>query len=196
VKPCRLRYQTCETHLVSLKKSPKCQLKLHFYIPLDAEDHRRLFILCGEHNHELIENEVKATTEKSESILVPLVNENAKMIEKSTDSFGSVIPTFLTNLAKFDTLSPVSFSMSPNLSTPDALMGAMTQQPNAFSSFFETSPNPSIFFGLSPFSPLNAIGVQSNQENSKKRKFLEISEVLCENSNSSPNQDKLPPILQ
>lgn len=51
VKPCRFRFHTCEIHHVQLKKSSACKLKLHFYVPIEKEDHRRILLCLGSHNH-------------------------------------------------------------------------------------------------------------------------------------------------
>ena len=55
IKLCHLRHQICDKHQIVMKKTPKCTQKLHFYVPLEKNDFRRIFILCRNHNHELIE---------------------------------------------------------------------------------------------------------------------------------------------
>eukprot|EP01080_Neovahlkampfia_damariscottae_P009248 gene9248-1335_t len=70
-KLCHLRHQTCEKHGQLMKKTQKCSQKLHFYVPLEKSDTRRIFILCGGHNHELIEekdiNEMQNYEKRSSS---------------------------------------------------------------------------------------------------------------------------------
>ncbi|KAG2375127.1 hypothetical protein C9374_010131 [Naegleria lovaniensis] len=55
VRPCRLRFHTCQKHNnTTLTKSGKCPFKLHFYVPLEKDDNRRLLLCIGTHNHPLL----------------------------------------------------------------------------------------------------------------------------------------------
>jgi hypothetical protein len=55
VKPARYRFHACSIHKQSLQKSEhKCPVKLHFYVPVDTNDHRRLLLCLNEHNHALL----------------------------------------------------------------------------------------------------------------------------------------------
>jgi hypothetical protein len=55
VKPARYRFHACSIHKQSLQKSEhKCPVKLHFYVPIDTNDHRRLLLCLNEHNHALL----------------------------------------------------------------------------------------------------------------------------------------------
>ena len=55
VRPCRLRFHTCQKHNnATLTKSGKCSFKLHFYVPLDKDDNRRLLLCIGQHKHPLL----------------------------------------------------------------------------------------------------------------------------------------------
>ncbi|KAF0971708.1 hypothetical protein FDP41_009931 [Naegleria fowleri] len=69
VRPCRLRFHTCQKHNnTSLTKSGKCPFKLHFYVPLEKDDNRRLLLCIGTHNHPLLGD----TTTMNSGITVPL----------------------------------------------------------------------------------------------------------------------------
>ncbi|KAL0490055.1 hypothetical protein AKO1_009400 [Acrasis kona] len=55
VKPARFRFHACAVHKQSLQKSTnKCPVKLHFYVPIDTNDHRRLLLCLNDHNHALL----------------------------------------------------------------------------------------------------------------------------------------------
>lgn len=54
VKPSRFRFHTCQQHQTPLKRSKKCKFKLHFYVPQDKDDNRRLLLCIGTHSHALL----------------------------------------------------------------------------------------------------------------------------------------------
>jgi hypothetical protein len=77
VKPCRFRFHVCDVHRVALKKSPACKLKLHFYVPMEKEDNRRLMICLGDHNHQNLTMDDLQTPQDSNPIIK--VEEEKKM---------------------------------------------------------------------------------------------------------------------
>lgn len=128
VKPCRFRFHTCEIHHVQLKKSNPCKLKLHFYVPIDKDDHRRILLCLGVHNHaplnakEVIETHfapIKQPLEKEKisnqlKIVPPKIE--LEMEEKPKTQIPQFSPIFTLDSPKGNNLN-----VSPGVSPRDIL---------------------------------------------------------------------------
>ncbi|KAL9658510.1 hypothetical protein ABK040_006050 [Willaertia magna] len=87
VRPCRLRFHTCQRHNnTSLTKSGKCHFKLHFYIPLDKEDDRRLLLCLGSHNHLLLTESEFISANTTTSTSTTTINNNNTLLRSSSSS--------------------------------------------------------------------------------------------------------------
>jgi hypothetical protein len=105
VKPARFRFHACSIHKQSLQKSAnKCPVKLHFYVPLDTNDHRRLLLCLNDHNHALLK---PATSVKSESPM--------------SISPSSPIPCVIASSSSCDIRTPSPLSSYSAASSPSLL---------------------------------------------------------------------------
>ncbi|EFC42552.1 hypothetical protein NAEGRDRAFT_80403 [Naegleria gruberi] len=135
VRPCRLRFHTCQKHNNnSLTKSGKCPFKLHFYVPLDKADNRRLLLCLGTHNHPLLSEsdgaivasqttEKKAKQSKSSSTVINLNQESKpttpQNIQSSTGNTS-------TNVSSYqETKQPMS-----RVSSSNSVQSASKLKPN------------------------------------------------------------------
>ena len=122
VKSCRLRFHTCEKHDLKLVKSPKCKFKLHFYVPIDNNDHRRILLCLGHHNHQQFTKTAKDLEEELNFEKKNLVHHNRTQIQVNNDnsSFQKIVPNIKYRYSKMQATSPQqqqlqsSFTFSPN----------------------------------------------------------------------------------
>jgi hypothetical protein len=186
VKPCRYRFQQCEHHKTSLKKSDeRCKLKLHFYVPKDTTNHIRLLLCIGDHNHPLIPEtyQIDGTTittrsspltpmsATSDSALSPIdlenttdVNNRSNLITETgymnqmRNHHSSTLTNMDSNLPPQYSAHPPQYYHHPAYHYPPQQQHQQQQLDNHV---FYTTPPSSVSFNYSHPIPAKVLGVNS-----------------------------------
>ncbi len=99
VKPARYRFHACWRHKQSLQKSEhKCPVKLHFYVPIDTNDHRRLLLVLNDHNHALLQPNQVESPISSYSPESPITTASPNLVSRTPSPVvcTSASPTLLS----------------------------------------------------------------------------------------------------